>query len=655
MGKRVKSVREVQIHSKQARRNQSHTQMDNSRAPEKKESPTEVAAPNKHKWNQLGQKGERVPGGRSLSRPQSPDRQKRKAPTLKTAFKVLQRHFAKVKDGLIAAFKEDLAGNFSGSSAKARTSQIKVQLGSKRTMRIVLKFGGPGEVGKIEPFVGTKANEEGMKTEQVWTSRSGRAVKNRHLLRGIEHQSKMEKLELSFLKELEKLNERIGKPVELGYFVYFRDYLIMLRKRLDKMLSKFPFMHRKKVVRLLASDILAVRDDFIRETQLEHSKLASHMNKFKISSNFHPRTYLQSRIFNELTDYKTPESLEMHLVESSASGAVREKYSVESLLRSDKVPQCESECACCVQTIEAFCDFKATQCGWESACADKQAKIECDSRCACDENCQNSFIRKKRFIKSDKDVSIRQTWGIDFYSRKNLFHLLPTGLNVDQKALIIDSIVRQLNFLGHEGWNVLLAAQIVLKKVKALAGDIKDAEKLSNNHVQMKKWATYFGNSGMDGPAKLKELMRGLNVAIKQLKIKQLRDLVRAFSKGLGVVCTNPAGISSNSLVVQYFGEVFPPWLWYLKQDAIKQFLGQLRRGKHKELSHYKNNYSMEFYNIFLEKHRDEPNGTQLVIIDPIFKGNYASRLSHSCSPNCVTLPVVSQGKYSIGNCRRGI
>jgi SET domain-containing protein len=86
-----------------------------------------------------------------------------------------------------------------------------------------------------------------------------------------------------------------------------------------------------------------------------------------------------------------------------------------------------------------------------------------------------------------------------------------------------------------------------------------------------------------------------------------------------------------------------------MKQDAIKRFLGLLKNGKYKDLSRYKDNYSMEFYNIFLEKHKDEPNGTELVIIDPILKGNYASRLSHSCTPNCITMPVVSNKKYNIG------
>lgn len=37
------------------------------------------------------------------------------------------------------------------------------------------------------------------------------------------------------------------------------------------------------------------------------------------------------------------------------------------------------------------------------------------------------------------------------------------------------------------------------------------------------------------------------------------------------------------------------------------------------------------------------------MFVDPIFKGNYSSRLSHSCDPNCGTITTVSNGNYIIG------
>ena len=35
--------------------------------------------------------------------------------------------------------------------------------------------------------------------------------------------------------------------------------------------------------------------------------------------------------------------------------------------------------------------------------------------------------------------------------------------------------------------------------------------------------------------------------------------------------------------------------------------------------------------------------------MDPINKGNYSSRLSHSCNPNCGTVTTIASGEYTIG------
>jgi len=34
------------------------------------------------------------------------------------------------------------------------------------------------------------------------------------------------------------------------------------------------------------------------------------------------------------------------------------------------------------------------------------------------------------------------------------------------------------------------------------------------------------------------------------------------------------------------------------------------------------------------------------LVVDPINKGNFSSRLSHSCDPNCATVPYISNHKY---------
>lgn len=55
-----------------------------------------------------------------------------------------------------------------------------------------------------------------------------------------------------------------------------------------------------------------------------------------------------------------------------------------------------------------------------------------------------------------------------------------------------------------------------------------------------------------------------------------------------------------------------------------------------------------DFYNIMLERHKDDPEGYDILFVDAIVIGNYSSRLSHSCSPNCTSVTTVVDGRYVI-------
>lgn len=45
----------------------------------------------------------------------------------------------------------------------------------------------------------------------------------------------------------------------------------------------------------------------------------------------------------------------------------------------------------------------------------------------------------------------------------------------------------------------------------------------------------------------------------------------------------------------------------------------------------------------------DDPDGYNILTVDPILHGNFSSRLSHSCTPNCQTINKVKKDEYSIG------
>lgn len=44
----------------------------------------------------------------------------------------------------------------------------------------------------------------------------------------------------------------------------------------------------------------------------------------------------------------------------------------------------------------------------------------------------------------------------------------------------------------------------------------------------------------------------------------------------------------------------------------------------------------------------ESEDGNDIIMIDPIQKGTFASRLSHSCHPNCFTSTCVAKGQYHI-------
>lgn len=68
------------------------------------------------------------------------------------------------------------------------------------------------------------------------------------------------------------------------------------------------------------------------------------------------------------------------------------------------------------------------------------------------------------------------------------------------------------------------------------------------------------------------------------------------------------------------------------------------------EYAKYLNEDSVpEFYNIMLEKVVADPDGYDILFVDPTYKGNYSSRFSHSCIPNCGTVTMVAANKYTIG------
>ncbi|KDD72435.1 hypothetical protein H632_c3349p0, partial [Helicosporidium sp. ATCC 50920] len=107
----------------------------------------------------------------------------------------------------------------------------------------------------------------------------------------------------------------------------------------------------------------------------------------------------------------------------------------------------------------------------------------------------------------------------------------------------------------------------------------------------------------------------------------------RVHPKGVGLVCTRPGGLAAGTFVQEYLGEVHPPWRWFEIQDAVKKVTGS-------ELP--------DFYNIMLERPGDDAAGYDVLFIDGASKATFASRVSHSCAPNCAASVVACTGRLTI-------
>lgn len=188
-----------------------------------------------------------------------------------------------------------------------------------------------------------------------------------------------------------------------------------------------------------------------------------------------------------------------------------------------------------------------------------------------------------------------------------------------------------MNFLGDKGYSLADTCQFI----KSHAAHAPDSP-----HDTRAAWSFQLP----DPPSAPQALFSArdylyADVLLRNYEAALDKEGFRIHTKGKGAICVDRAGIQEGEFIVEYFGEIYEPWRWYDREDFIKEIM------KKKKLR----NYIPEFYNIYLEKHSDEPLGYDILVVDPSRKGNFSSRFSHSCDPNCGTIITVSEGKYFIG------
>ena len=281
--------------------------------------------------------------------------------------------------------------------------------------------------------------------------------------------------------------------------------------------------------------------------------------------------------------------------------------------------------------------------------------------------CLKSQLGAGKPLTLGEQVVEADMWGMDCYSRRNVQSVLEVVIGLtgeDAKRLFIQQLLLpvvdcQPSFRAHD---ITFALRSILSNIGPpplpedyVAGkhafphvfgewqsDYSPDEQSSQfTRDAVGKIVAHIQNIPLEscfGQALSTDTLRLSCAAILYAARNWGLDCFRIHPKGVGVQCRSEEGLPSGTFVTEYLGELFPPWRWFERTDAIKNV--QRAVGFKPVLP--------DFYNIAVERHQDDQAGYDLAYIDPIVRGNFASRLSHSCEPNCATVVMIKNGKYVV-------
>lgn len=281
-------------------------------------------------------------------------------------------------------------------------------------------------------------------------------------------------------------------------------------------------------------------------------------------------------------------------------------------LQTSRTNSCSGDFCSDFSTLGPFDLSRST---WISSNSCRAQRLECSSSCLCDPRiCRNRQLSRGEEKKLGVDVRETPTWGFDVRTYRTIMAYLRQPISDDMYVFIGKNLPKAINRVPQEQTDITKALLLIMREKEQIFS-LKD-----------KRYA--------------KGLLNALEGLVERLDQAHILPYFALHPKGTGVICTNSQGIRANELIVPYIGELYSPSQWLERQDVTKSLVK-----KSKEYS----GQLPDFYNIWLERHAEDPEGYDLLMIDPIVKGTFGSRLSHSCTPNCGTVAMVAQGRYTIG------
>ena len=252
-----------------------------------------------------------------------------------------------------------------------------------------------------------------------------------------------------------------------------------------------------------------------------------------------------------------------HYVTIDGYNGVDPNQKVKEDLKSYKKPvKCPEGCVC--WGYETLGDFSYELSTWMSSCPNRREKIECDETSHAGV-CKNMAIGMMKRKILGEDVEERLSWGIDIYTRKNIFFVLPENKEeIDAKFdFIQNKLMKAINLQ-------------VFFKISWFIGFLRNFYEKKENGYDMKIACNYIlekTNAKSEDTMFDKGDRKYAKILLKALNLNQDPEAFRVHSKGQGLICVNKKGFKKNEFIVEYFGEIYPPWCWYEKQDQIKKYL----------------------------------------------------------------------------------
>lgn len=210
---------------------------------------------------------------------------------------------------------------------------------------------------------------------------------------------------------------------------------------------------------------------------------------------------------------------------------------------------------------------------WLSKCEDRKQKIECDNECGCkNSGCKNRSITTRETKKMGIHVQEIESWGVDYFTISLIIAIMPKNISSEIAGKFVEeALSKALQRQGEVGWDIRNSLNFI----------IRSATIFTDLHRRMARQLLYM-------------------IELNRREIESFK----VHSKGIGVICLSPSGFKQNELINEYFGEIYPPWRWYEKQDIIKK--GQNEGKISQDLP--------DFYNIMLERHKYDPDGYGILV-----------------------------------------